>query len=146
EPKKRPSAVPTPAVSPNLRRVVFQSPPHGSAAKMPIASCSRRGIAMELLLVAGIGLALCYLFGFANMFRFLIYGPGIGVVIGAIQVAVACQVWVNAGEPGFYFSAAKDISLIYALMMVGGGVVGVPFGMLLAGYERGRGRRIPLGR
>ena len=99
---------------------------------------------MVPILIAGILLAFGYLFGVEKTFRFLTYGPITGALVGAIQTGAAVQVWVAAGQPDFYFRGWNGVEASLFLHAIGGMIFGIPFGAVLALYERLSGRRIRL--
>jgi len=72
----------------------------------------------------------------------LLLGPITGVLVGYAQVTVAVIVWVLYGEPDFYFRGGQGVIFTYLDFTIGGGIVGVAYGVLLMGLEHLTGRRI----
>ncbi len=81
-------------------------------------------------------------FPWRTMFRIAALGPMSGALIGGTQATAPFLCWLHAGQPDFYFRGWDGVDLHYFILILGGGVVGLPYGLFLWGYERYSRRQI----
>jgi len=79
------------------------------------------------------------------LLRFFVYGPLLGAGVGIVQTIAAVTVWVSYGTPDFYFRGWSGVEFQLIGMTAGGGLVGIPFGLLLLAYEKRTKRRVRIG-
>jgi 4-amino-4-deoxy-L-arabinose transferase-like glycosyltransferase len=81
-------------------------------------------------------------FPWRTVFRIAALGPLTGGVIGIAQATAPLLCWLSAGQPDFYFRGWGGVDLDYFTLIIGGVIVGVPYGLLLWGIERFTRRQI----
>jgi hypothetical protein len=74
--------------------------------------------------------------------RFLLLGPCTGAMIGFAQTSAAVLCWIAYGQPDFYFRGWDGVDLTYLGSIVGGGFIGIAYGLGLWTFEHLTGRRI----
>lgn len=66
-----------------------------------------------------------------------------GMIVGFAHVSVAVVQWVNHGQSSdFYFRSWESVVINYLMMMIGGAMAGMPFGLVLVWWENRFARRI----
>jgi hypothetical protein len=77
--------------------------------------------------------------------RFLVYGPLLGALVGVVIAMAEVEHWKAAGKPDTYIRDAGGTELAAWLWSVGGAIVGIPFGLVVATFEYAAGRRVRIG-
>jgi hypothetical protein len=73
--------------------------------------------------------------------RFALLGPATGAALGFIDATAAVLVWVLRGQPDFLFRGWNGVFVDYMVTMLGGAVVGIPYGGAVLLFERLSDRR-----
>lgn len=69
--------------------------------------------------------------------RFWFIGPLAGMLVGFVQVSCSVAAWVEHGQSGdFYYRDWTEVTLMVFMIMIGGAIVGVPFGLILWRIEK----------
>jgi hypothetical protein len=76
--------------------------------------------------------------------RFCLLGPVTGALVGFVETSAAMLCWIWHGEPDFWFRGWRGVEATYEMLMVGGGVIGVLYGIALFLFERLAQRHIRL--
>jgi hypothetical protein len=79
-----------------------------------------------------------------GLLRFLFCGPIAGTLIGALQTIAAVQVWMAHSQPDFYFRGWVGVDSHLETQMIGGAIVGIPFGISILAYERISSKKLHL--
>lgn len=77
-----------------------------------------------------------------QLIRFFIMGPCTGAAVGFAQNTAVLLCWLFHGEPDFFYRGWSGVKLDYVILSIGGGMVGVAYGLALWAFERLTGRRI----
>jgi hypothetical protein len=76
--------------------------------------------------------------------RFVLLGPVTGSAVGFVQTSAAVVCWLAHGAPDFFFRGWSGVDMHYVLLIIGGGIVGIPYGICLWLFERLSLRRVRL--
>jgi len=76
------------------------------------------------------------LYSWQSLLHLFLLGPFTGAVIGFVQTSAAVLIWVFHGQPDFYFRGWSGVDAHYLLLIIGGGFLGVGYGVLLWAFER----------